>query len=168
MGYSRDEMPWVGPVPSGLGLAPASALDGARTLAHHAAEAEGLYVCAGYTGHGMPNAALCARAVANMLLRGVTRVEEGEDGLGSGTEGGGGVAARADALAEELQLPADFLVTPRRVGRARRGDVEVSVWSCKEVMVGGGEGLGWGVCDVCQRGDVEAGVEGAVAGLAIQ
>ncbi|KAI1865830.1 uncharacterized protein JN550_008088 [Neoarthrinium moseri] len=49
MGYSRDASPWVGPVPPGLG------------------GGDGLWICAGYTGHGMPNAALSAKAVAELM-----------------------------------------------------------------------------------------------------
>ncbi|KAK8116281.1 hypothetical protein PG984_012783 [Apiospora sp. TS-2023a] len=49
MGYSRDANPWVGPVPASAG------------------GGDGLWLCAGYTGHGMPNAALCAKAVAEMM-----------------------------------------------------------------------------------------------------
>lgn len=43
-GYSRDNMPWVGQV------------------------REGIWLCGGYTGHGMPNATLCAKAVVEMML----------------------------------------------------------------------------------------------------
>jgi glycine/D-amino acid oxidase-like deaminating enzyme len=45
MGYSRDGHPWVGGVPN----------------------KEGLWVCAGYTGHGMPNTSLCGRHVAGLI-----------------------------------------------------------------------------------------------------
>jgi hypothetical protein len=45
MGYSRDEHPWVGPVPG----------------------KSGLFISAGYTGHGMPNTWLCGKAVAKMI-----------------------------------------------------------------------------------------------------
>lgn len=45
MGYSRDEHPWVGPVPG----------------------KPNLYISAGYTGHGMPNTWLCGRAVAKII-----------------------------------------------------------------------------------------------------
>ncbi|KAL0942544.1 putative FAD dependent oxidoreductase [Colletotrichum truncatum] len=51
MAFSRDGRPWVGEVPAG------GVLDGG----------EGLWICAGYTGHGMPQAALCGRAVAGMM-----------------------------------------------------------------------------------------------------
>ncbi|KAK5108121.1 hypothetical protein LTR62_008775 [Meristemomyces frigidus] len=46
MGYSRDEQPWVGPVP----------------------DHDGVFVAAGYTGHGMPNTWLCGKAIAVMVL----------------------------------------------------------------------------------------------------
>ncbi|KAI4214558.1 MAG: hypothetical protein LQ351_002975 [Letrouitia transgressa] len=53
-GRSRDNMPWVGRVPQREGL-------GWQT---------GLWLCGGYSGHGMPNATLCAKAVVNMMLAG--------------------------------------------------------------------------------------------------
>jgi glycine/D-amino acid oxidase-like deaminating enzyme len=52
MGYSRDGHPWVGQVTENLGLG----------------GGEGLWICAGFTGHGMPNTSLCAKATADMLL----------------------------------------------------------------------------------------------------
>ncbi|ORY68753.1 FAD dependent oxidoreductase [Pseudomassariella vexata] len=75
MGYSRDAAPWVGAVPSSLG------------------GGEGLWVCAGYTGHGMPNAALCAKAVVDMMVG-----------------------------ADEVDLPPEYEVTEERVEGARRRD----------------------------------------------
>lgn len=51
MGYSRDGYPWVGQVPAALG-----------------GEDGGLWISAGYTGHGMPVAARCAVAVAHEIL----------------------------------------------------------------------------------------------------
>jgi glycine/D-amino acid oxidase-like deaminating enzyme len=50
MGYSRDGRPWVGKVPQELG------------------GGKGLWMCAGFTGHGMPNASLCAKAVVNEMM----------------------------------------------------------------------------------------------------
>lgn len=44
--YSSDEIPWVGPLPGRLGQ----------------------FVSAAYTGHGMPTAFLCGKAVASMML----------------------------------------------------------------------------------------------------
>ncbi|KAI0842617.1 FAD dependent oxidoreductase [Hypoxylon sp. FL0890] len=52
MGYSRDWHPWVGGVPESLG------------------GGDGLWVCAGYSGHGMPNAVLSAKAVVAMMYGG--------------------------------------------------------------------------------------------------
>ncbi|KAK3499021.1 FAD dependent oxidoreductase-domain-containing protein [Neurospora hispaniola] len=49
MGFSRDSNPWVGRVPESLG------------------GGENLYMCAGYTGHGMPQAALAARMIAEEI-----------------------------------------------------------------------------------------------------
>ncbi|TVY68644.1 putative amidase, partial [Lachnellula suecica] len=50
MGYSRDGHPWVGQVGEEMG------------------GGEGLWICAGYTGHGMPNACLSGNAVAEMMM----------------------------------------------------------------------------------------------------
>lgn len=50
MGYSKDEHPWVGAVPESLG------------------GGQGLWMSAGYTGHGMPVAARTGIAVAEMIL----------------------------------------------------------------------------------------------------
>ncbi|KAI1821998.1 FAD dependent oxidoreductase [Xylaria intraflava] len=54
MGYSRDEQPWVGRVPAAF-------VDGADG-------ADGLWISAGFTGHGMPVAPRCGVAVAEMIL----------------------------------------------------------------------------------------------------
>lgn len=50
MGYSRDGHPWVGEVCERFGCK------------------EGMFVCAGFSGHGMPNTWLSAAAAAGMLL----------------------------------------------------------------------------------------------------
>ncbi|CAK4033779.1 fad dependent oxidoreductase like [Lecanosticta acicola] len=54
MGFSRDDVPWVGPVPG----------------------QEGVYTAAGFTGHGMPNTWLCGKAVALMVGRSLEGGEE--------------------------------------------------------------------------------------------
>ncbi|KAL7623172.1 hypothetical protein AAE478_006853 [Parahypoxylon ruwenzoriense] len=77
MGYSRDGHPWVGGVPESLG------------------GGDGLWVCAGYTGHGMPNAVLSAKAVVDMLVGG------------------------DDA---EIDLPPEYELTENRVAAARLED----------------------------------------------
>ncbi|CAG8949954.1 hypothetical protein HYFRA_00004286 [Hymenoscyphus fraxineus] len=50
MGYSRDGRPWVGEVSEELG------------------GGEGLFLCAGFTGHGMPNACLSAKGAVDLML----------------------------------------------------------------------------------------------------
>ena len=57
MGFSRDERPFVGPVPD---VPP------------------GLFIAAGYTGHGMPNTWLCGKAVALMAARRLDGLDEAE------------------------------------------------------------------------------------------
>ena len=74
MGYSIDGSPWVGSVPGTL-----------------ADSAEGLWISAGYTGHGMPVAAHCGVAVAQMVL---------------GKDGG-------------LRVPERWIASEERVERAR-------------------------------------------------
>jgi glycine/D-amino acid oxidase-like deaminating enzyme len=80
MGFSRDNLPWVGEVPS----------------------SPGVFVVAGYTGHGMPNAWLCGKNVAAMV-----------------------VAEEVDAAVEECVkqgLPRAYLLTEERITRARELD----------------------------------------------
>lgn len=78
MGFSRDGWPWVGSVPDSAG------------------GGDGLWLCAGYSGGGMPNAALCAKAVVDMMIHGH------EDG--------------------EMDLPREYLFTEERLERARAGE----------------------------------------------
>ncbi|KAI1142571.1 FAD dependent oxidoreductase [Hypoxylon sp. FL0543] len=77
MGYSRDWHPWVGAVPETLG------------------GGDGLWLCAGYTGHGMPNAVLSAKAAVAMMR--------------------GGPDVRID-------LPPEYELTEQRVAAARALD----------------------------------------------
>lgn len=92
MGYSRDAHAWVGPVPESLG------------------GGDGLWICAGYTGHGMPAAALSAREVVRQM-----------------TGGGGGGDDDGDDVGEAgvARLPEEFRVSEERVQRAR-GMVELT------------------------------------------
>ena len=48
MGYSNDEFPYVGPA-----------------VGRH-----GQYICAGFSGHGMPQIFLSAKAIASMVMTG--------------------------------------------------------------------------------------------------
>ncbi len=79
MGYSRDERPWVGEVSEGLDLG----------------GGEGLFVCAGFTGHGMPNAFLSAKAAVELMM---------------------GSSAR------DVFLPESYRVSKERVEKARAFD----------------------------------------------
>ncbi|KAK0614270.1 FAD dependent oxidoreductase [Immersiella caudata] len=81
MGYSRDLHPWVGAVPGSLG------------------GGEGLFVSAGYTGHGMPNAVLSAHCAVE-VMRGLKRGESGVD----------------------YMLPEEYALSEERVERVRGGD----------------------------------------------
>lgn len=93
-GTSRDRHPWVGAVP----------------------DREGIWLAGGYSGHGMPNASLCGKAVVEMVL---------------GSESG----APADCVEERLirrgELPAAYVITKERMERAQEMEsVEVQdrIW----------------------------------------
>ncbi|KAG8625215.1 hypothetical protein KVT40_006966 [Elsinoe batatas] len=83
MGFSRDELPFVGPVPG----------------------KEGLFMCAGFTGHGMPNTWLCGKTVAGI----VGRLRQGRE-MGEAIEEATG----------ETELPDAYRLTEERVERARK------------------------------------------------
>ena len=83
MGFSRDDLPWVGPVP----------------------EYQGVFVAAGYTVHGMPNAWLCGKAVARMAVAELGGLR-GEEAV--------------HAAVRETGLPTAYLVNEARVARARQ------------------------------------------------
>ncbi|RFU78443.1 hypothetical protein TARUN_3790 [Trichoderma arundinaceum] len=98
MGYSADGYPLVGEVPEALG-------GGA-----------GLWLCAGYTGHGMPVAARCAVAVSEMMLG-----RQGEVG--------------------SVEVPAEFLLSEERAERARGRELQTSAFEefrmgMKELVAG--------------------------------
>ncbi|OCK85250.1 FAD dependent oxidoreductase-like protein [Lepidopterella palustris CBS 459.81] len=82
MGYSRDNHPWVGAVP----------------------DQPGLWLCGGYTGHGMPNGTLCGKAVVEMALA----EENGED-----------VAAVQEKMIKNGDMPRNYLISKERIERAR-------------------------------------------------
>ena len=58
MGFSRDELPWVGEVSEELGLG----------------GGKGLFLSGGFTGHGMTNTWLCGKAAVGLML-GVEEVD---------------------------------------------------------------------------------------------
>ncbi|KAK4219118.1 FAD dependent oxidoreductase [Rhypophila decipiens] len=78
MGFTRDGHPLVGPVPASL--VPDADSNNYGTLNENEAaraeqgkggamgDGEGVWICAGYNGHGMPVAALSARAIVEQVL----------------------------------------------------------------------------------------------------
>ncbi|KAK3075793.1 hypothetical protein LTR53_000618 [Teratosphaeriaceae sp. CCFEE 6253] len=106
MGFSRDERPWVGPVP---GVAP------------------GLFVSAGYTGHGMPNTWLCGKAVALMVLKSSEYPADPEWAV--------------EVAAGEVGLPASYRLTAERMVSATKIEgVEQKDWAEMERGRVGGDG----------------------------
>lgn len=83
MGFSRDNVPWVGPVPS----------------------QPGMFMSAGYTGHGMPNTWLCGAAAAAMVVA----MEEGAD-----------EKAAVQAGIQEVGLPKCYILNDARLERVRK------------------------------------------------
>lgn len=98
MGYSRDCNPWIGRVPETM-------VEGLDTESG----AGGLWISAGYTGHGMPVAALCGVAVAEMMLGKEKGVQVPKQWLSSDERTESAMEARFPATVEELlsMLPAD-------------------------------------------------------------
>ncbi|KAH6631138.1 FAD dependent oxidoreductase [Chaetomium sp. MPI-SDFR-AT-0129] len=88
MGFSRDHHAWVGPVPESLG-------------GGEGPDGGGLFVCAGYTGHGMPAAALSAREVVRQMTGRVVVRQTGE------------------GEKKEAEFPVEFLASEERVNQAR-------------------------------------------------
>jgi glycine/D-amino acid oxidase-like deaminating enzyme len=82
MGYSRDDHPWVGKVP----------------------DQAGLWLCGGYTGHGMPNGTLCGKAVVDMVL-----------GADSGQE----LSTVQSQMVQNGDIPKSYILTKERIARAR-------------------------------------------------
>ncbi|KAF1840154.1 FAD dependent oxidoreductase [Cucurbitaria berberidis CBS 394.84] len=82
MGYSRDDHPWVGKVP----------------------DKEGLWLCGGYTGHGMPNGTLCGKVVVDMVL---------------GEQSGEDLSALHEQMVKKGDIPRSYILTQERIDKAR-------------------------------------------------
>ena len=92
MGFSRDERPWVGPVPT----------------------KPGVFVSAGYTGHGMPNTWLCGKAAAVMVRLSDDHSDE----------------ARLATAVDATGLPEAYKLTEKRMKVALEvEDVEAKDWA---------------------------------------
>ncbi|KIW90600.1 uncharacterized protein Z519_08383 [Cladophialophora bantiana CBS 173.52] len=86
IGHSSDGHPWVGALPDRADLA-------------------GVFVVAGYTGHGMTNAPLCGRGVARMAQRYFHQADVGGK-MDSGMDGEG-----------DVDVPKEYLITRERMER---------------------------------------------------
>ncbi|KAK1816418.1 hypothetical protein LTR12_009197 [Friedmanniomyces endolithicus] len=93
MGFSRDERPWVGPVP-------------VNALLYD--QRPGLYMSAGYTGHGMPNTWLCGKAVALMVQKTIEFPNDPEWAV--------------EMAAAEVGLPTSYRLTDERMARALQAE----------------------------------------------
>jgi glycine/D-amino acid oxidase-like deaminating enzyme len=80
MGYSRDNSPWVGEVPG----------------------MKGLWMSVGYTGHGMPNATLCAKAAVEMMESGDELEKVKEEMIKGG------------------RIPESYLISEERIAESNR------------------------------------------------
>ncbi|EFW99189.1 FAD dependent oxidoreductase superfamily [Grosmannia clavigera kw1407] len=105
MGFSRDQFPWVGEMPTDILGDVAAQGETESETAHTTDVASGLFLCAGYTGHGMPRAALAARVVATEILSSL--------GLSSSS------SSSSSPSTDAVPLPAAFRVTAERIRHAR-------------------------------------------------
>jgi len=93
MGFSRDERPWIGPVPN----------------------KPGVFLSAGYTGHGMPNTWLCGKAAAIMVRLSLLPSDH---------------ASVVDMAAMVTGLPKAYRLTEERMRRALGAEeVEAKDWA---------------------------------------
>ncbi|KAK4246778.1 FAD dependent oxidoreductase-domain-containing protein [Corynascus novoguineensis] len=115
IGYSRDHHAWVGPVPESLG---------------GGGPAGGLWICAGYTGHGMPAAALSAREVVRQMVGAGEAKKAEHEGQGHDEEKG----------RVEVKFPSEFALDEERVARARALPQLTLGWEATNFsnLVGGG------------------------------
>jgi glycine/D-amino acid oxidase-like deaminating enzyme len=115
MGYSRDEKPWVGRVPDGVGQGKGN---------------EGIWMAAGYTGHGMPNTWLCGKTVA-LAVR--AALGGGASGSAAGNEHEQWCLEQAAA---ETGLPLAYRLSKERMRRAMEEEVDVEVKDWAEMERG--------------------------------
>ena len=97
-GTSIDDHPWVGAVP----------------------DMKGVWLAGGYSGHGMPNATLCAKAVVEMMLA-------QDDGIDPHNV--------QERLVKNGDLPSSYLITEERIERCKQLE-PVEVQDQKGEMLG--------------------------------
>lgn len=106
-------MPWVGKVPVKVDVADddgTTTTTGTDTKFH-----KGLWLCGGYTGHGMPNATLCGKAVVEMVLKEMEREQR------KGGDETDAMATHRDVcekLVKAGDLPRSYLITGERLRKA--------------------------------------------------
>lgn len=96
MGYSRDKHPLVGPVPG----------------------KDGVFMAAGFTGHGMPNTWLSGRAVAEMVW---------------GLQDGKSEAEAIEAAVKATHLPKSYLLTSERLAALAQAPKMSQKWSGRTI-----------------------------------
>ncbi|CAK7239063.1 MAG: hypothetical protein STHCBS139747_000485 [Sporothrix thermara] len=114
MGFSRDQSPWVGRVPTSV-LSSEGHEGSAGDDSDKNSAPSGLYVSAGYTGHGMPSTSLCGRVVAGMVKRDLGWTNS------TATEDDASQVSVSLPLREggRAQLPRSFLMTADRIRAAQ-------------------------------------------------
>lgn len=103
-GYSRDNMPWVGKVPVSTSVVDA---EGTGREEGDVKFHDNLWLCGGYTGHGMPNATLCGKALVKMVLAEM----DGKDDKQTHE-------AVCENLVKDGDLPRSYLITADRLKKA--------------------------------------------------
>ncbi|KAI7159787.1 FAD dependent oxidoreductase [Hortaea werneckii] len=107
MGFSRDNHPFIGPVPATHGPSQHGSTDG-------------LYMAAGFTGHGMPNTWLCGASVALMVRE---ALDEGKPKNTSSDQ-------VFQSAKEIYGLPEAYWLTEERLKKAMSGlSVEEQEWA---------------------------------------
>ena len=89
MGYSKDHFPWVGAVPG----------------------RKGIWISAGYTGHGMPNAPGCGRHVAGLVAAAI----KGKDWRERELQG-----------LDNKEIPHEYMCTSERLHKAQRAGIDAN------------------------------------------
>lgn len=112
MGFSRDERPWVGPVP----------------------EHRNMYIAAGFTGHGMPNTWLSGKAVALMAGNSLhAETEKHAQPSGEASYYGQDEEWIVEQACAAVGLPKGYRCTSQRMRDAMSApDVQVGDWVEKE------------------------------------
>lgn len=108
MGHSRDGSPWVGAVP----------------------DSPGLWISAGFTGHGMPNAPLSAQYVARLIL----------DALMVSSGHFNRVSVSLHDTVSRGNIPPSYIISKERMDRAEQMMVLVSAFNMennRQSMLGG-------------------------------